>query len=95
MALDEKLKIAKVITIHPERDMDVCTKFNGNPSGSFISLETKNVNRHGAGREVGLILQGPPMSVQNGKASKTCRDISVWTEVVSNRRTLPSQEPCR
>lgn len=30
--------IIKVITIHPGRDMNACTKFDGNPSGRFSDI---------------------------------------------------------
>lgn len=46
MSLDEKLKeTTKVITIHHKGEINVCTKFPGNPSDCWdILLKTTNVN---------------------------------------------------
>lgn len=36
MALDEKTRIIKVITLHPEGDKNVCAKFYVNPCNTLI-----------------------------------------------------------
>lgn len=36
MALDEKIRIIKVITLHPEGDKNVCAKFYVNPCNIVI-----------------------------------------------------------
>lgn len=42
MVLYEKLKITKVITIHPKENRNFCTKFHDNPCNTM--LKTINVN---------------------------------------------------
>ncbi len=45
IVLDEWSGITRVITIHPEEDMNECTKFYSNPSyRRDISLKIKNVD---------------------------------------------------
>ena len=56
MSLNEKLGDTKVIKIHPNRNMDVCTKCNGNPSNNCcdISLKTTKSTDTAIPREMPL-----------------------------------------
>ncbi len=44
MVVLERKELLKVITIHLKGDMNVCTKFYGNPVVVEISLKTTNTN---------------------------------------------------
>lgn len=63
----------KVIAVHPDGNMDLCTKVHSNPSSGCldISLKTKNVNL-----EVALkVSRSQPLEIMNAcnPANPSCR----------------------